>query len=805
MAGSYEDQYTWGSGFKIPGTAFEGMEHSDGSVSLAIVWDGYSTELASADSVNAALQSYAKALQGLSDSNVVFENHFLREFDDSVCRAYVDYGEKKTVRHHELSRFIRREMAATIGEMAMENTLVTIVTLPRTVSPLAGLFPKRALKYQRAAANRLLDAAHELLVQLPGARLLSYAELERFIWRVYHRDLGRAGRTPDINNRFKLSDRLARKPSEENGLLRLGKTFTKVALVLDYPDANPNWFYQIANRCGVEIHVTQIFGLASAAGEMMKSARQTEKAVESATEIGGENEAGKVRDHNAFRTFVSDNNLKLFNNCFIIKLHHVNPEELNDIYRRFKNTLGENMVFSDDNADVAYLYWRVSQPAQGYRTAFLRPDHSLQVANMAPVIQFKSGDKKHPHCLRITSDAKAVTFGYPPGGTNHQITAAKTGSGKGVENVAKIGELYPLGVNFYITEVGASYKWIVEAFGGDYYHLDPNSTVISPFPSYAFTRPDDDPDQPLPSDIVEPTIGALLPLLSRGGKAEIGHHIKSVAEQIMQAMYALADPSDGKKGPSLADFFLFANEARSEFSGTQQIAANVMCENLDSFLSSTAGSNFVKADSLNFDAGIVGVDFKPLMQNEELAKFLLVFIALRYKQLAFANATPARIMIDELHEFERIDRDLITTLIKQLTRMGRKEAGAYHGISQEMMDNALEPGILNQITHREFMYMQSGHKEAGQLYRINDRALHRWQSFNDPEAAGSHMNYRQCLRMVGDDCFDLHLKFPSSLLDLAHSSPQALQLKNAIGAKTNDPFERLKLFREAITTMEAAG
>src|SRR5690606_20980119 len=113
--------------------------------------------------------------------------------------------------------------------------------LPRTVSPLAGLFPKRALKYQRAAANRLLDAAHELLVQLPGARLLSYAELERFIWRVYHRDLGRAGRTPDINNRFKLSHRLARKPSEENGLLRLGKTFTKVALVLDYPDANPNW------------------------------------------------------------------------------------------------------------------------------------------------------------------------------------------------------------------------------------------------------------------------------------------------------------------------------------------------------------------------------------------------------------------------------------------------------------------------------------------------------------------------------------------------------------------------------------
>lgn len=798
MASSYEDQYTWAGGFTIPGTAFEGMEHTDGSVSVAFVWDGYSTELAAAGAVESAMQSYTKALQGLSDSRVVFENHFLREFDDRVCQEYMAYGRAKTVRHHEFSEFIRKDMSDTIGDMAMENTIVTIVTLPRSVGPLAGLFPNRALSKQRGDAKRLLEAAHELSVQLPGAKFLTYKELERFIWRAYHRDLGRTGKIPATNNRFCLSHRLARKPTVENGLLRLGRTYTKIALVLDYPDANPNWFYQVANRFGCEIHITQIFGLASSAGEMMKSARQTEKAVESATEIGGENEAGKVRDHNAFRAFVSDNNLKLLNNCFIIKLHHTNAEELDDFYRRFKNTLGENMVFSDDNADVAYLYWRVSQPGQGYKSAFLRPDHSMQVANMAPVIKFSTGDEKHRDCLRITSDAKAVTFGYPPGGTNHQITAAKTGSGKGVENVAKIAELYPLGTNFYITEVGASYKWIVEAFGGDYYHLDPNKTVISPFPAFSMADSTEHAGQPLASDLVEPTIGALMPLLARGGKGDIAHHIKSVAEQAMQAMYALADTSSGKTGPSVADFFVFSNEARSEFTGAQRIAIDVMCENLDSFLSTSAGSNFVKSDSLNFDAGIVGVDFKPLMQNEELAKFLLVFITMRYKQLAFANSTPSRIMIDELHEFERIDRDLVMTLIKQLTRMGRKEAGAYDGISQEVMDNALEPGILNQITNRQFMYIQSGHKDAADVYRINDRALKRWQSFSDPEAAGSGMNYRQCLRMVGDDCFDLHLKFPQSLLDLSHSSPHALELKAAIGAKTKDTFERLKLFREAM-------
>jgi hypothetical protein len=795
MGSTYEDQYTWSNGFVIPSSDVEAMEHTDGSISVAFVWNGFSTELTDSGSVQSAYRSYARALQAVSDGKVVFESHFLREFDDSVCRDYVEYGEKHTQRFEEISRFVRREMAETIGDMAMENTIVTVATLPQKPGPLSGLLAKRAHKNLRQKGQVLLDAVYEFSHYLPDAKFLSYKEFERFIWCVYHRENGRQNRAPGPNERFQVNQRLARKPLWDDGALKLGNTYTKVCLVMDYPDASPNWFYSIANRFGCEIHVTQIFQLGSAAAELIRSASQTKKALESANTLGGENEAGKVRDHNAFREFVSENNLAIFNNCYIIKLHHIDRAQLDDTYRRFKNILGESAVCSDSDPDVAYFYWRVSQPGQGHQTAFLRPDHSLQIANMAPVVRFNRGNETYRDCLRITSDAQAVTFGYPPDGTNHQITAAKTGGGKGVENVAKILELYPLGTNFYITEVGASYKWTVEAFGGSYFHLNPNDTVISPFPDWKLADPE--AEFALPSDIVQPTIGALMPLLARGAEEANEHHIRSVSEQMMQAMYALTDPGD-TPAPTLANFFQFADECQSEFEGVQARAAQTVCDNLDSFLSSSAGSNFAKADSINFDAGIVGVDFKGLMESPELAKFLLVFITLRFKQLAFANAHPVRILMDELHEFIRIDRALMETLMKQLTRMGRKEAGAFHGISQEVMDSALEPGILNSITHREFMYLQSGHREAADLYRINDSAMKRWEGYADPEAAGAAMDFRQCLRMVGDDTYDLHLKFPQSLLDLAHSSPRALALKDKIGKETKDLFERLEMFRAAM-------
>lgn len=794
----YQSNYSWDNGITLKIGGVEAMEHSDGSVSLAITWDGLSTELQTDEKIRSLYGILNKALHLLPRDNRLFvENHCLREFNRQVCDEYVQYGETNSVRHQKFGNFIRQAMAETIAGLSMDNRVVTVFTLRRSLSPLAAIRPRKAFDKIKEEAIRLYDIAAEYATQLPNARFLSYAEFEAFIWQCYHRDRARGRTIPATNPRFKLAHRVAEKPTWEHDLLRIGDTYTKVMLLLDYPDAAPNWFYNIASRFGCEIHITQIISPANMTHELLASTKATKTTSETAGQAGGENEKGKLLDHNDFRAFVANNNLSIFKNAYIIKFHHIDADELRDIYRRFRSSLDGEAVLADSSRELSYVYWRVSQPGQGYRTPFMRPDHTLQVANMAPILRFRDADPVHRQMLRVTSDAKAITLSFPPGGTNHTITAAKTNSGKGVETCAKICELFPLGVNFYIAEVGPTYKMLVEAFGGTYFHLDPNSTVVSPFPDYNLANLQN-ATMPLSADIVAPTIGALLPLLARQKDNDIANHITSVAEQMMQAMYAFRDESLSLKSPTLDTFYKFAKNTQSEFSGVQKKAATVIVENLDSFLSSTAGQNFCRADTLDFNSGIVGVDFKPLMNNEEMAKFMFVFIALRYKQLAFANDTPTRIVLDEQHEFNRIDRELMTTLAKQLTRMGRKEAGAYHGISQEPLDMGLEPGILNQVTHREFMYMQDGHEGVAQAFKMNSAALARWQAFSDPEMPGKTQNYRQCLRMLGEDSFDLHLKFPQVLLDLANSSPKGLKIKAEICAKTRDPFERLRLLREAL-------
>lgn len=795
---TYNDLYTWVGCLPVEGHLGIVMEHSDGTVSLAIAWKGLATELKTDSEIEGMYKNYYYALNELlQDPRIQAENHWLRVFSDRLARQYWEYGEQHAVRGHEFGQFIRTAIADHLGEQGMDNAITLVLTLPASTTPFSRFRPKAQRAKMRKNAEALLKVAQNVAAALPGGRVMAYAEYEAFIWQCYHRDLARDEQLPKTNPRFQLRHRVARKPSFDQGNLILGSTYTKVALLIDYPDADMNWFYQLAMWFGVELHVTQILSPLDAGLEKQKSATQTERSAESASATGGEDIADKIEDHNDFRRFISKNNLSLFGNCYIVKMHHTDPDYLEERYREFKKVLRPDAVIHDNEEELIRLYWRVSQPGQGYGTRFLRPDHTWQVAHMAPVLRFASGDTEQPQMLRITSDAQLVSFSYRKNGTNHTITGAKSGSGKGVLVNAQVCELYPLGVNFYIAEVGPTYKWTVEAFGGTYFDLDPNKTVVSPFPDYDMAKPDT--KYPLDADIVAPTIGALLPLLASPKERDIEHHISSIGELVLQLIYQFEKPEGKIKAPSLETFFNYSKDFLGEASGIQKEACQAIVNNLDSFLSSTAGSRFTGTDTLDFNSGIVGVNFQPLLGNQTLAKFLLVFISLRFKQLAFANSQPCRIVLDELHEFQRIDPYLIATLVKQLTRMGRKQAGAFHGVSQEPNDIAVDEGVLNQLTHRELLYLQDGHQSIAKSLKANAAVLERWQEFKDPEAVGHIMNYRQAIKMVGDDAFDLHLTFPQILLDLCNTTNDGLALKAQIETETRDPFERLKLFRERIS------
>jgi hypothetical protein len=784
---TYQNRYSWSHTKNINDIGV--LFHKDSSVSVAFSWSGIDTALRTNESILSAFRDINDALQSLlSDSNIVIENHFLRDYSDTVCREYIEYGEKNTVRAHEFSALVRQEMAETISNHAMSTKIITVITIERRLKPIDSIFPKRALKKSNIDAKKLLKIADAYLYQFANAKYLSADEIEYEIWYNYHKDRARTDSIPSPNDRYFLSDRVAQKPRYENDLIRVGDTYTRVIMLIDYPDAGLDWFSVLSNHAGIEIDVTQVIKPVSVARAMLSSASQTKRSAESAMAIGGESVQGKVQEHNQYRQFVNDNNLSVFDNAYIIKIHHPSPEFVEETTRDLIKSLGPETVVAPFSEEIAMAFWRVSQIGQGHLTPFTRQDHTLQVANMMPIIKQNDGDPADRQMLRLTSGAQAITLAYARNSTNHAITAAKTGSGKGVEQVTQICELYPLGINFYGAEVGASYKWVTEAFGGDYYHLDAN-TVISPFPDFSLANPKN--ESPLDDDIIRPTIGALLPLMARG-KKDISHHVESVAEQIMQDMYREITNSD-RSAPTLYEFNEYSKSKLSSFSGIHKEAVGVMHDNLSSFLNSS-GKQFKNSDSLDFSKGIVFVDFKKLMNNEELAKFMLVFISLRYKQLAFANNTPTRIVLDELHEFARIDKELTATLMKQLTRMGRKEAGFFHGISQETLDMALEEGILNQISHRYFMYLQSGHEKTAEIFKMNDKILSCWQGYKNPDK----LKYRQCIRQDGDNAYDLHLVFPKTLLDLAHTGADALTLKEEIGKRISDPIERLTELRKLL-------
>lgn len=792
MVDSYQTRYTWSHFKNVDGEAL--LQHRDGCVSVAFTWSGIDTTMKETPVIQDLFNEIYGAMGSLPENVGLFiENHFFRKHNGELAEKYLQYGEDNIVRDKEFAMMIREEQAKLIYGMSVENELITVLTFKTLIKPIDKMFPKRALDKRKKDGVKLVDIARRFMSHLSDAKFLSAHEIEQAIWYSYYRDKENNDEACVPNPRFELAQRIATMPVYDNGLLRVGQTYTKVLLLVDYPDSDVNWFLRLAKYASAELHVTQIIEPFPLDRSIQKSTSTTKSTLEGATAIGGELMAGKVKDLTQYRAFVSENDLKVFKNAYIIKMHGDDPKELKENAHELTKLLGAGTVVSGENENIEMAMWRFSQIAQGHKSSFMREDHTLQVGNMAPVIKFSRGDEKNLQMLRITDESQPICLSYPKDGINHAITIAKTGSGKGVDTVTAFAELYPLGYNIFGVEIGASYKWLVEAFGGDYFHLD-SETVVSPFPAYALANRDNK-DQPLHGDIANPLVEILMPLLEQGHK-DIYNHIEAVAGKITMDMYR-ADPVEGRIGPTLANFYEMAEKRKGDFEGSQDKALRAILENVDSFLSH-AGKNFANADSINFEKGICFADFNAIKSQTTLAKMLLSFILTRYDQIGFATKTPTIIPFDEMHEFSAMDKALVGRSIRVLSRMGRKEATYFHGITQEMHDIEVDAGVLNQIDNKNFLYMESGHEDIASQFKLNDVALGTWKGFLNPKPMSGDIGFRQNLRMSGGNQYNLYLKSPKMLLNLADTSPLGLELKEKIGAQTKDPIKRIQLLSEAM-------
>lgn len=780
----YADLYTWSH--PLSGAGVENViAHQDGAVSCAIHWRGVDAEMLS-DTERQARWSDLYTMLGSIGTEYVAEFHLWREEDDSVAHSYLDKS-NAIVRGGELAHAVREAMVEHLSPYAMGNRVAIILT--RRKSTVFSFGAKRALTNQSEDAQALLKRARELCAKLPGARIALLREYLADIMQSYDRTAFNAGAVWKYDPQYLLSEQLLREAPElvSKRYIRIGQSHSRVLLVHLYPDAAPAWFLGLATLT-IPMHVVQIVHPIDTKQSLKASERASDFAEGSMGRRGRDTAAQTVKDMTEFRQFVTANGLGIFKNAYIIHLHGT-PAELDEQSRILIDWIDTNGGQVRDADYIQLPYFRAAMPGQGYRVPRWRTDHTLQVANMLPAQVFSGGDS-NPESLRLGQSGQLIGLGLTTQVVPHSFTVAITGGGKGVEKVATIAETFPLGIDWYIAEIGGSYRWIVEGFGGVYSSVDPNETVVNPLPPFSVANTSG--MYTLDATLAGGTVNALSFLLT-DGKTDLSVHQSSAAQSALQVLYAV--PEEGKLAPNLPDFLVELEAAARDLDSTpQKLAAKEMAQNLASFLETTEGRIFAKDDNLVLSEGITGVDLKEVDRaSPKLLKFYLVFLALRFNHLAFARRNPARVLLDEMHKFIAIAPEVIGRLISELARMGRKDAAAIDLVTQGIAEiDAIEAEVLNSMPLRTLLYRSDGWDHIAKRIGMPEGPLNIWKGYAYP----LNLPWRPALRSVGPDYYNLHLTFPTLLLDLAATSPEDLDLKDQVGALRTDPMERMRLFRE---------
>jgi len=784
----YADLYTWSHPYGDYAIA-----HADGAVSIMIEWAGLDAEMLT-ELERAQRFSALYTVLGAIGTGYCAEFHLWREADASLADEYLARN-TELKRGQALAVPVRAAMAAHLGQFGMSNEVALVLTkLPGRQDGLAALRnvlalggARRRLINQAGDAEELVRRARSLTPKLPGARIVdSTCYLARIV-QSHDRAAFARGAQWRHEPRMDLAEQLLREaPRIDSGQVRVGTALTKVLYLYLYPDAAPAWFAGMA-ALPIPMHVCQVVMPVDTKQAINASERASDLAEGSMGRRGRSVAKQTLLDLAGFQSFVTSQGLSIYKNAYIVHLHGA-ADELDEQARVLTDWI-ESSGGQVRAADYAQLpYFRAAQPGQGYRAPILRPDHTWQIAHMAPVQVYRQGERR-PESLRLGASGTLIGFGLSTQTVPHSFTVAITGGGKGVEKVATIAETYPFGIDWYIAEIGGSYKWVVEGFGGVYSKIDPTATVVNPLPPYAVA--DAQATYPLNAVIAGGTVNALSFLLNDGTK-ELSAHQTSAAQEALQLLYAAPDAA--RLAPTLPDFLVELESCAREIeSEPRRKAAQDMAHNLSSFLETTEGRIFANDDNLVLSEGITGVDLKEVDRaSPKLLKFYLVFLALRFNHLAFARRNPARVLLDEMHKFVSIAPEVMGRLISELARMGRKDAAAIDLVTQGIAEiDVIEAEVLNSMPLRTLLYRSDGWEDIAGRIAMPAGPLALWKSYPYPLA----LPYRPALKSVGQEYYNLHCTFPKIVLDLAATSPQDLDLKDALGARISDPLERLHAFR----------
>lgn len=746
--------------------------HCDGTITAIAEIAGYDIYMSDEQAAQRQLNMLRNFIDSLPiDASVEF--HLQRRRDKEGARKYIDHPVRRMA---QVLQPLREKYLEHIKDYLFVNRLFVVLQWhsKRSFMALGTIFSVNSIEKELmrsldncTALNKYINQAHR---GLPEFHLLDATAAVRFLYAAAHYRACEA--MPDTD--YLLRELLLPTGEARDGFYQMNGIMVKPLLVYLYPEPNLRIVTDFIASLPLELDIAFYLRRRDYSSFLRKSGSEEMKQERQISGADVESEK-RLEDIAAWRRYVVHNNLQIFNNVFYIKLYGTKEEidqQANDLREQFA-ALGAVME-SERLVDYAMIY---ALPGNMYRSNFKRQDHTEMVLSLLPVIQFNQGNGYEEVVAATSFTLTGFDYTNKTGGEfYHSLTIAKTGSGKGVMNCARIIQLYGLGYDFYTIEIGNTYEFLFHLLGGNYVSIDPDASVVNPFP------PCDEVEEALKSSLVSPTIKSLARILT-DGRTELNVHEIAVCEMTFKLIYQadFLKKHGIKQAPNLAHFHLgmtILNERT--LNDKQKYARDSVLKNVHSFLGTIIGERFKTDDNLSLTGTIFGADFKKLKDDPQLLVVYLTFLSLRYGQKALFNKTPSFIVIDELHEFMRVDRSTIRTLCVQIARMGRKERGYINLITQEVDDIArLDPSLVNQMHITNLLYTETKHQQAREHFAgLNERAFATWSQYQQ-----YYPGYRAGLIGFGGQYTDAFLTYPTEFLALADTRGEMLLHKQKLMEK----------------------
>lgn len=781
----YQDKFTWRNrlGEHV-------IAHHDGAVSAMIAWDGYDFDMCADDQQ----QQYCKQLYDFyhaCSGKYYYEMHGWRRRDSDLIDRYVE-SSASLPRKSDFINYMRTEIAEHYRRFSFANDTAVVVTFKPTTIPL---IMTASLVNQVRDADRMLRHIAELSDYLPGARLLTNQEYEQRILRTSMPSVARIGRFV-ADPYMHLNYQYCQKPDFTDNCLYHDGLWHQVLFLPFLPDAIPGHALHYAMH-NVAMHVCQVFRPMSRQASIKKSERAAKYSGAHGAKSNVEEASRKLSEEAEYRRMLFDNNLTSFRNVFVVHLMDEDMAMVTSVARELRDyTFANDGGVADSSKSAQFVYYRVSQPGQGYMSPFWRADNTWQVANMAPVQCFRRGSEELQQ-LRLGLYRQTVCFAYSNNEVNHGLHCSKTGSGKDVENQHTLIETYAAGTNHLGIEIGPSNEWTVQGLGGTtaYINVDPDTTFISPFIPYDET--DQESDTPLNSIILAGmTRGLAYVMLEDDNVGKLNYTMPVVYQAALdlslQMLYAV--PRSDRTSPIFSDLLeLMRNPLYLKDKPDQFKASVSMSKKLDAFLSLSEGALFNRVSNVVLRDDLCFINLEPVIMNTRLFKYYLLFFGMRLLIKLYGSEGTTRFTLNEVKKCLEISPEIIGTLMDSVSRMGRKKGKSLHPLTQEHEElDAAGSSIINSLSHLMLLYRQSGHADFASRIQLPDHVSGVWSAFGNPKG----WNFRNGIRGMYGEYYNLFLSYPQVYLDLSSSDPDVLPLKRRIGAITDDVFERLGLLRE---------